>query len=420
MRTVFLSGLAPCVLALSPSSQGSVFVVDDDAGPGVDFGSIQAAVDAAGPGDVVLVREGAYLPFTVAGKGLTVVGDDGASVVIEGPMGVVATVVSAIPAGQQAVLRNLVFRPPLNVDGDLVRLESSPGVIWLEEVDLEFILPFPFGYFMNQRQALRIEDCDRVVLTRMDVNGLDGATQGQGLETASIPLSAVSSSVYAFDCIFDAAFGQVLQGEGQTGVELVDSFLSARSSVLQGGPGGIGSFFMGLEGGVGGPGADLSAGSELWLIDSFAVGGPGGSNGIFPSGPDGPPTKSDATSAVFEHVASPVSFQSPGLSDDGSDTDIFFDVDTDPGSMVLLLAEFEADPVFVSAFADAVATGLAPVILPLGTTDAAGQLTFFLEPPELPAALDTFDYVLQIAVLTPTTGLELSNPTLFTLVQEGF
>lgn len=78
--------LARCIGALvllvaSVRGQGVLVV---DAGGGGDHLSIQAAVDAAMEGDVVLVRQGSYTSFRILGKGISVVADRGALVTVGG------------------------------------------------------------------------------------------------------------------------------------------------------------------------------------------------------------------------------------------------------------------------------------------------------------------------------------------------
>ena len=69
------------LLALLP--QTSLWIVDDNGGPGTDFTTLQAAVDAAADGDVILVHAGEYLSATIDGKGLSLIGALGASVVLK-------------------------------------------------------------------------------------------------------------------------------------------------------------------------------------------------------------------------------------------------------------------------------------------------------------------------------------------------
>lgn len=57
----------------APARAGEVWIVDDDASPDADFHAIQDAIDAAFPGDVVLVLNGSYAPF-VLDRELTILG----------------------------------------------------------------------------------------------------------------------------------------------------------------------------------------------------------------------------------------------------------------------------------------------------------------------------------------------------------
>ena len=65
--------LLGCLLAVANPVFAGVLVVD--AAGGGAFTQIQPAVDAALPGDLVLVRAGDYEGFTIAGKSVNVVGD---------------------------------------------------------------------------------------------------------------------------------------------------------------------------------------------------------------------------------------------------------------------------------------------------------------------------------------------------------
>ena len=410
--------LLPLLASGSPA-QGAIWVVDDDGGPGVDFTDIQPAVDAAAPGDGVLVKDGVYLPFTIAGKGLSVVADEADDALVEGPAGAITTRVIGVPAGQRVLIRGLRFRLGTDIDDDHLRFETSPGGIWLEDVQLESALPFPFGVAFTQRQALRVESCDEVVLTRCVVSGVTGAVPGMGSEIGSIGLSAVDSTLHLYDTLIGAGGSTVLGGEGTEGVELVNSFASLRACSVFGGSGGEGGLFGPPSAGAGGPAVLLTTGAELWSIGTDLVGGAGGAAFFGTPGPDGPPFEAAADSAVVEHAASNVAFTAPAVVCDCEMKKITYPVSTDPDSLLILIASFEPEPVFVPSFPDTVAVGLGPILLTLGTTDAAGDFSFVFGTPFLPPALDFFQYTIQIAALTPSTGLEFSNPTLLTLVQDG-
>ncbi|HEX5011641.1 MAG TPA: hypothetical protein VFY71_14705, partial [Planctomycetota bacterium] len=92
------------VLAATPAAaQGALWIVDDDGGPGVDATDIQAAIDAAADGDVILVRSGVYSSLVLDGRSLSVIGEDGEDV--ELAPGTVS--VAHLAADQRVLLRGL-------------------------------------------------------------------------------------------------------------------------------------------------------------------------------------------------------------------------------------------------------------------------------------------------------------------------
>lgn len=81
--------------------------VDDVPGPGVDFATIQEAVDAAVPGDVVLVGDGSYAPF-FTDEGVVVIGAGIDLTRVYGDSQVQATV-GGVPPGQVFVAADIRF-----------------------------------------------------------------------------------------------------------------------------------------------------------------------------------------------------------------------------------------------------------------------------------------------------------------------
>ena len=73
----FLRWLIP---TFASAAMAQTYVVDAANGPGTHFTDIPAAVAAVPDGAVLEVRLGAYSPFTIAGKGLSVLFGSGATV----------------------------------------------------------------------------------------------------------------------------------------------------------------------------------------------------------------------------------------------------------------------------------------------------------------------------------------------------
>ena len=71
--------IAPLLLLAAPAFTQSTWVVDDDLGPGVNFGEIQAALFASADGDLILVRAGHYSGFVVR-RAVRIIGQGAVSV----------------------------------------------------------------------------------------------------------------------------------------------------------------------------------------------------------------------------------------------------------------------------------------------------------------------------------------------------
>jgi hypothetical protein len=121
IRSLFL------LLALTLPARATTWIVDIAGGPGSHFSDIPAAIAAAAPGDVILVRGGAYTPFTLS-KGLSIIGTPGPY-----PIGsyvgccVPAYTLIAPPAGETAVLADLYFNGS-------VHMLSSAGVVITDRI----------------------------------------------------------------------------------------------------------------------------------------------------------------------------------------------------------------------------------------------------------------------------------------------
>jgi len=248
-----------------------VWVVD--AAGGGDFADIQPAVDAAGNGDVVVVRDAValYGSFTVARRGLTIVGEGVQRPTIEGTV-----TVRRLPAGAELVLRGLEIGAFAG-DGAIVTLRNNAGIVWIEDcvVDPNSASSGP-GV-----DGLRIVDSDSVALLRVEV------TQPSGQVTGSTDprrgLFVVRSSVHAYASTFRGpngsytGFGAPAQ-TGGTAARLEDSFLFASDCTFLGGAGTPSECQAGdcaIAGAPGGDGLSFDATSVVRWLDGSANGGAG-------------------------------------------------------------------------------------------------------------------------------------------------
>ncbi|HYC77554.1 MAG TPA: hypothetical protein VEI02_07995 [Planctomycetota bacterium] len=80
----------------------TIWTVDDDGGPGVQFTAIQPAIDAASSGDVIVVAAGTYAGIDITAKALTLVGAGQGLTVVGSPTA--GSHVRDVPAGSVATL----------------------------------------------------------------------------------------------------------------------------------------------------------------------------------------------------------------------------------------------------------------------------------------------------------------------------
>lgn len=265
---------ASCVLALPAMAlpAGNVLVVDG-AGSG-SFTTIQAAVDAAIDGDVVVVQGGSYATFVITDKSLTVVADFNADVAIDGGI-----TVRDLAATRTVVLANLL------VEG----LQSAPGTLSNGMT------------FTNNAGHLRVEGCTVVGAYGPSGRGVEISASADVVLVASEvhggryqSTSCDSSGVPALDARFGSGvtlYGSTLRGSsGSTGscgcpggnggnaAEIQQSTFFASSSNLFGGDGGncgFGSLFFAPYAGDGGIGV-WAAQATVRLLETVTTGGAGG------------------------------------------------------------------------------------------------------------------------------------------------
>jgi hypothetical protein len=162
-------------VAAAPA-RADVIVVDPHGGPGAAL--LQAALDGAQPGDIVLIRPGDYsmqVPLQLQGKALSLVGD-GADVELPN------LDVTAVPTGQLMVLRGLHVGPfPNPSTGPRIRVSGS-GSLWIETC---YVLgndgQVVDGVAVDAHEGLVTQGLDLVLLANSSFSG------GNGLSAETAP-----------------------------------------------------------------------------------------------------------------------------------------------------------------------------------------------------------------------------------------
>lgn len=288
--------LIPCaVLALGASVSANVLVV---APSGAPFTTVQAAVDAAIDGDVILVKAGFYAGFTVNGKALALVSDPEGAALIQGD-----TMITGVGVGKTTSLSGFMIRT------DDLRAQANAGSLRFEALtSLD-----PIEFMINRPTALFLYNCLDVAVLRCSLRGSS--------YWSSIPSSpghgvlAVDSNVAIYDSVLGSGVGSpaihIGSGEwieataGEAACWMRAQFaactvlLAGCTSI--GGTGGTGlaatcspSVTNGGAGAAGGPGVLAINGAQSFVRDSLVQGGPGGIGGAANSncstsaGPQGP------------------------------------------------------------------------------------------------------------------------------------
>ncbi len=389
------------------AAQNRLYVVDDDGGPGVDFTTIQAAIDAASDGDTIEVRAGHY---TGAATSIPAVDIDGKSLVLTALVEdwpsvarLVGISVKNLSSRQSVVLRGFYQRTDM---GSNVTLSENQGPILFEDVTSGPALLFP-----AKGPGISITNCESVTLVRCSFLGLMDMTWRDpfpGLES-----SGSTVSTYACTILGNPAFSRFGNSQvGKAAVSINDGFLFDVGSTFTGGPGSSdGSGAGGV--GPGGPGLLMGLGNpEVHLLDSILIGGPGGDGGAYSNdGPPGPPY--DQLSGSLEFItedARQYQLSSPVSGGAG----VTVDYAGEPGDFVFSVSSLALDPLVLLPL------GLLlpdfPIMLrPHGLTDNQGNLQAVIPLPGIPPgfALSVFS---QGVAFDSNGATQLASPSFLTIL----
>lgn len=160
---------------LAPLSRATTWTV---ASTGGDFTTIQAAIDAAAPGDVIRVTSGNYPSFTL-GKDVAILGVPTATNPRPKVSGL-STIATANPRVAGLELRQLV-------------VQNVSGVALLDDLVVSGLS----GLIEACDHAMRVENCNAVHLARSEVRGKDGDAwcEGPGLVVEHAYVTITASSI---------------------------------------------------------------------------------------------------------------------------------------------------------------------------------------------------------------------------------
>lgn len=157
MRSLTLASLA----LFAPVASAGTFTVAPNPGPGVDFTSVQAAVDAAVEGDTILIETGVYFgQVVIDSKSLTLQGLGSVTLANPPTLGQAGgqLVVQNLAAHQAVDVRSIVTFRDGFVVGPGIEFLNNAGRIWFEEG----------GTLNSGGRGLVIENSANVMLSELD------------------------------------------------------------------------------------------------------------------------------------------------------------------------------------------------------------------------------------------------------------
>lgn len=349
-----------CALGGTARAQ-NVLVVDAAGGPGSAYAEIADAVDAAGEGDLILVREGSYLSFVIDGKSLVVQAESGAQVVTK-DIGV-----RNLTAGQSVSVRGIDWGPPSNGHEIAIYLLNNQGPVWIEDGEPSLEPSSCPPYSPCDIFCAVISGCSAVVLRDCSL----GALPGSGGNTYDGVAIRNGSDATLYDCNVRGPDNvDFFQGFfiGGNGISVVESHATIHGCTVEGGDGDD----------INGTGIIVAnnAGSVVDIIDSVVL------NGIF-AGSFGVVNQIPGT-ARFLSAPSPVRARN-AVSGSSLEQPWSVTVSGEPNDTAWVLISgapdtFYTRPAWVGSLALRQPVGFKR----LGTLDASGSLTVSLPTPGLP------------------------------------
>lgn len=415
--------LAASLFVLAPAASADVLRVDAANQLGADFTSIQAAVDAAQDGDVILVGaavgEEPYDGFIVLGKALSIVGESG-------PGGELPRVEGSIdlrftPVNDSLRLRGLRVHSPQPLFYAL-QLVDNQGTVLLEDLELSIAqaaIGAPLG-----APCAAIFDSGAVHLVRVDAQGPDGLVAGADVAHGGPALQLVSSRVSLFDCDLRGGDGTAatFADDPTDGADAVRQFNGTTwisGGVLRGGSGGS-AHFGGLicsETGASGSAFEIFSDTPGGAVCHFGQAdyafGAAAATAQCGAG-EAAPLINTLGGAVF---ASPLTSAraelSPVVPLGGF---VVLDIEAIPDSALLATVSLRPDFLPLPGLGATLATDPGLGVIDLGTASADGSASVALLVPNF--GVTSLEFVAQIAAFDVQTGtIALSNPTATVLVQ---
>ena len=382
------------VLQLAVPARAGVVVVDPQGAPGGQL--LDAAIQAAHDGDILLVKPGDYVSmhpqaYGLGFRSLTLVADGGGS-----PIRLPGVEVSSLPSTGRVHLRGFELRPEdTNYDRSGLAVEWCDGIVVVEDCALRGASARPSASFLPNGNGLFAANSKSVVLARCSVQGGDaGPATGQFTWPGGSGVALQNASAALFDCTVlggRGGDGDIITPfgapDGGPGVFLSDARIVVSGGSLRGGDEGDSTVIVAQPGSglAGGFGSNVD---EARLRDVVVTAGD--VNGL---GTPAPAIDMPASMLVI-HPAAARSLSLPAPLREGQVATMT--VGGLQGDMVFVLASLHAAFVLDAFHQAALVVGLPATTVVVATiTDPSGLRTLSFTTPKLPPSLQGLVVALQ-------------------------
>ncbi len=407
--------LRAALLALSTPLPAFAGVLIVDPGGAQGYAHIQAAIDAAEDGDVILVRSGDYGGFTLHQRSLAVLADVNAKVKVTGSVIVTDTPQDGVVllGGLELQGQNWTAGPAGQV---ALWIADCPGFVRVESctitggagVILSACGATPGGPGCVVEDSARVAFSDCTLWGGMGggdiLSTCIGGAGGRGLRAEASELALYDCSVLGGQGGWaDVYSSGTVGGMGGAGSELLGTEMLASNTSFRGGSG-----HTGFSGGDGGAGLLVQTGAEAHLLDCLLQGGDGGPGDQGPDGDPGPPSAGNGTISMLAGQAR--RFSAATLASDAGSVSV--EVEGASGDSIWILASSAPAHALALPLSGAWLAGR-PVFLPkapaavLGPT---GKASVTLHLPDLPLGLPSRSLFLQGFAVDASGKTTLGSP----------
>lgn len=223
--SLLLAALALC--CRGPIAQ--TYVVDAAGGAGSHFRTLVDAAAAVPDGAVLRVRPGVYELFPIESKGLSVIGDDAAAVVIDAPLARLVGKWGPTTAAQPLRIAHVTFRASLFLTQAMVDVSGARGSVTFDDVHID-----PAD--SSQSVTFRFTDCSDVHFRRCQLTNTGSWSSLWAANDSRV--RAVRTRLEISDCTIQGPGARgVGTAYGGHGIRVEDGRLTLVASTVSGGAG---------------------------------------------------------------------------------------------------------------------------------------------------------------------------------------